>query len=73
MTKKEQAAAETRKTRRIRAAAPQMLREMKRYLVIIERCEDMGEFWDFITSGTGIATANGHRAAIKAAEGEEAE
>ncbi len=49
------------------AAAPYLLSEMERYLVILERAESHPKIWAFITEGTGIATANGYRAAIKSA------
>ena len=55
---------------RLIAAAPRLLEEMKRFLVILETAEKMPFTWDWITHGTGIATANSYRAAIRAAEGE---
>lgn len=49
------------------AAAPSLLAEMERYLLILERAEAIPETWNLLTVGTGIATANGYRAAIKKA------
>lgn len=40
------------------------LREMRRYLPIIEAAERDAAVWNRITAGTGIATANGYRAAL---------
>lgn len=54
---------------RLVCAAPDLLAEMKRHLPILERMADMPEFWESITSGTGVATLNGYRAAIANAEG----
>lgn len=53
---------------RLIAAAPELLAEMKRYLPILEQCEQ-GTRWAKYTEGTGIATLNGYRAAIAKAEG----
>ena len=51
------------------AAAPTQHEEMLRFLPIIERAEADPELWGRLTAGTGIATANGYRAAIKKAAG----
>lgn len=40
------------------------LKEMQRYLPIIEAAERDAQVWNRITAGTGIATANGYRAAL---------
>ncbi len=53
------------------AAAPTQHEEMLRYLPIIERAEADPELWERLTAGTGIATANGYRAAIAKATGGE--
>ncbi len=45
-------------------AAPDMATEMSRYLEILERAEADPEIWSKLTAGTGIATANGYRAAL---------
>lgn len=50
-------------------AAPELRAEMLRYLPIIERAEADPGLWELLTAGTGIATANGYRAAIAKAEG----
>lgn len=55
---------------RLIAAAPTQHEEMLRYLPIIERAEADAELWERLTEGTGIATANGYRAAIAKATGE---
>ena len=52
------------------AAAPTQHAEMLRYLPIIERAEADPKLWAQLTEGTGIATANGYRAAIAKATGE---
>lgn len=49
---------------RLFAAAPDLLSEMERYRVILERAESLPNVWGFLTRGTGIATVNGYRAAI---------
>lgn len=49
---------------RLIAAAPTQHEEMVRFLPIIERAESDPELWTRLTAGTGIATANGYRAAI---------
>lgn len=41
--------------------------EMARYLPILERAEANPEIWAKLTAGTGIATANGYRHAMKLA------
>ena len=43
-------------------------REMLRYLPVIENAERWCATWAFITRGTGIATANGYRAALQQKE-----
>lgn len=42
--------------------------EMRRYLPLIEKAEQYRHTWDFLTEGTGIATANGYRAALQQKE-----
>jgi len=54
------AAAELRRLAEVNAA---LVREMGRYLPVINRAED-SEIWGDLTDGTGIATANGYRAAL---------
>lgn len=50
------------------AAAPLMYQAMIRFLPIIESLEkNEPDMWDFLTQGTGIATANSYREAIKKA------
>jgi hypothetical protein len=41
----------------------ELVREMGRYLPVINRAED-SEIWGDLTDVTGIATANGYRAAL---------
>ena len=53
----------------LRDAAPDMLAEMQRYLPIIEHIERNPNFWREASRGTGLATANGYRAAIAKATG----
>lgn len=53
----------------VMAAAPTQHAEMLRYLPIIERAEADPELWARLTEGTGVATANGYRAALAAATG----
>lgn len=56
---------------RLIAAAPELLREMLRYLPIFESLEKNHPiWWDFLTQGTGIATLNGYRNVIAKATGE---
>jgi hypothetical protein len=48
----------------------QLLKEMRRYLPVITYLEqNYPSIWAAATQGTGIATANGYKAAIQAAEG----
>ena len=54
---------------RLIAAAPTQHEEMLRYLPIIERAEADAGLWARLAEGTGIATANGYRAAIAKATG----
>jgi hypothetical protein len=42
----------------------ELLAEMRRFLPLIERLEANPSLWVDLTSGLGIATANGYRAAI---------
>lgn len=56
---------------RLIAAAPTLHEEMLRYLPILDRAEADPEIWESLTEGTGIATANGYRAAIAKAAGEQ--
>lgn len=51
------------------AGALGMLATMKGYLPIIEALEASPRVWARFAAGTGIATANGYRAAIAKAEG----
>lgn len=52
-------------------AAPDLLKEMERYLPMFERIEkDYPGVWVDITQGTGIATLNAYRLAILRAKGE---
>ena len=44
--------------------------EMRRYLPILEALEAKPSSWEWFTDGTGIATLNGYRAALKEAENE---
>lgn len=46
----------------------ELLREMKRHIPIIDKAEG-STIWEYLTSGTGIATANGYRAAIAKVKG----
>lgn len=43
----------------------QLRAEMRRYLPVINKAEQYRHTWDFLTGGTGIATANGYRAALQ--------
>lgn len=53
------------------AAAHDLLKEMERMLVVIQRIEDeLPATWAEVTQGTGIATANAYRLAISRAKGE---
>lgn len=56
---------------RLIASAPQLLEALKLFLPVLEDLEGSPEYWDIFTKGTGIATLNSYRAAIRAAEGEE--
>ena len=51
------------------AASPDIIREMKRYLPVLERAESDPKLWAELTDGLGIATANGYRHAIAKAQG----
>lgn len=42
--------------------------EMLRYLPVINKAEQYRHTWDFLTEGTGIATANGYRDALQQKE-----
>lgn len=42
----------------------QLRSEMLRYLPVINKAEQYHHTWAFLTEGTGIATANGYRAAL---------
>lgn len=46
----------------------QLRSEMLRYLPLIEKAEQYRHTWTFLTEGTGIATANGYRAALQQKE-----
>jgi hypothetical protein len=49
---------------RVGEGEDRLLREMQRYLPILERIEAHAETWDWATRGTGVATLNGYRAAM---------
>lgn len=51
------------------AAAPTMLKEMGRYLPILQRAEANPELWEQLTEGLGIATTNGYYEALNRAVG----
>ena len=54
---------------KLKAVNTQLLKEMKRYLPIIEAIENGNPgLWDELARPWGIATANGYRAAIQAAK-----
>jgi hypothetical protein len=59
-------AAEVRRLERLNT---KMADEMTRYLPVIECAENMPSTWEMLTRDTGIATANGYRAAIAAMKG----
>lgn len=44
------------------------IREMKRYLPVLEMAESVNSLWAELTNGTGIATLNGYKAALEALE-----
>ena len=48
----------------LQAEIAQLRSEMLRYLPVINKAEHYLHTWDFLTEGTGIATANGYRAAL---------
>lgn len=49
----------------LQAEITQLRSEMLRYLPLIEKAEQYRHTWAFLTEGTGIATANGYRAALQ--------
>lgn len=49
----------------LQAEIAQLRSEMLRYLPVINKAEQYRHTWDFLTEGTGIATANGYRAALQ--------
>ncbi len=49
----------------LQAEIVQLRGEMLRYLPVINKAEQYRHTWDFLTEGTGIATANGYRAALQ--------
>lgn len=49
----------------LQAKIAQLRSEMLRYLPLIEKAEQYHHTWAFLTEGTGIATANGYRAALQ--------
>ena len=51
-----------------KAQRDRLMQEMERYLPLLLRIEASGPCWSKATKGTGIATANGYRAAIAAAK-----
>lgn len=54
---------------RVIEAGPDMLKEMARFLPVLERAEADADIWTRLTAGEGIATANAYRAAIAKATG----
>lgn len=48
----------------LQAEIAQLRSEMLRYLPVINKAEQYRQTWAFLTEGTGIATANGYRAAL---------
>ncbi|MCX7509578.1 hypothetical protein [Delftia tsuruhatensis] len=48
----------------LQAEIAKLRSEMLRYLPVINKAEQYRHTWDFLTEGTGIATANGYRAAL---------
>lgn len=52
----------------LQAEIAQLRSEMLRYLPVINKAEQYRHTWDFLTEGTGIATANGYRAALQQKE-----
>lgn len=52
----------------LRAANERLRAEMLRYLPVICGAEKMPEAWSLITLGTGVATANSYREALRATE-----
>jgi len=56
----ENAATELRRLAEVNA---ELVREMGRYLPVINKAED-SPIWGELTNGTGIATANGYRAGL---------
>jgi hypothetical protein len=50
--------------RAIDIATKPLVREMKRYLPILEALEKEPELWRRFTKGTGVATLNGYRNVI---------
>lgn len=45
----------------------QIIREMQRYLPVLQALENEPEAWNACTQGTGIATLNGYKNALKEA------
>lgn len=52
----------------LQAEIAQLRSEMLRYLPVINKAEQYRHTWDFLTEGTGIATANDYRAALQQKE-----
>lgn len=52
----------------LQASHDRMLREMTRFATVIERANGNPLLWIQLTDGTGIATPNGYRQAIAAAQ-----
>jgi chromosome segregation ATPase len=48
-----------------RAEVERLKREMRRYLPVLDALEASHSAWQWYTDGTGIATLNGYRAALK--------
>ena len=55
---------------KLRAENAHLLKEMQRYLPILERLEEDASLWFEFSGGTGLATANGYRNAITKAKEE---
>lgn len=52
----------------LQAEIDQLRSAMHTYLPLINRAEQYHHTWAFLTEGTGIATANGYRAALQQKE-----
>lgn len=58
---------DTEKLREENAALRAAVKEMQRYLPVLEFVENDGIEWDFATAGTGIATLNAYRQTLETA------